>query len=173
MFSSAKKNAKQKVYGLSTVPVDIFVGNGSRLSDKAAVEDFHANSIVSHLHRMSFKMRRPARLYVMTRDGLAPVKVRSKHIFSSSDLPPSFDLETVIQLEAVWYASYTGVSNDEDFERKANAGMRILAVVGAIAIAGGALVYRMNGGGAEADQVVISAAEPAASLLRAWSGSGI
>ena len=170
MFNNAKKAAKQKVDGLSTVPVDVFVGNGSRLSDKTAVEDYHANSIVSHEHRMSFKMRRPVRLYAMMRDGLAPVKVRSKHIFSSSDLPPSFDLETVIQLEAVWYAAYTGVSKDEDFERKTNAWLRVIAVLGAVLIAGGALAYRMYGGGSEAEQIVIPAAEPAAALLRSWVG---
>ena len=170
MFNNAKQTAKGKVDGQSTVPVDIFVGNGSRLSDKNAVEDYHANSIVSHDHRMSFKMRRPVRLYAMTRDGLAPVKVRSKHIFSSSDLPPSFDLETVIQLEAVWYAAYTGVSKDEDFERTANAWSRVLAVVGAVCIAGGAMGYRMMGGGPESEQIVIPAAEPAAALLRSWMG---
>ena len=57
MFGSARQAAKNKVDGQSLVPVDVFVGNGSRLSDKTAVEDYHANSIVSHEHRMSFKMR--------------------------------------------------------------------------------------------------------------------
>ncbi len=166
MFNSAKKSARNKVDGLSTVPVDIFVGNGSRLADKAAVEDYHANSIVSHEHRMSFKMRRPVRLYAMVRDGLAPVKVRSKHIFARSELPPSFDLETVRQLESVWYASYTGVSKDEDFERKANAWTRGLAVLGAIVIAGAAIAYRMYNGSDDAERVIIQSVEPAASLLR-------
>ena len=95
------------------------------------------------------------------------MKVRSKHIFSSSDLPPSFDLETVIQLEAVWYAAYTGVSRDEDFERKANAWSRVLAVVGSVLIAGGALLYKMLGGNSEVEQVIIPAVEPAAALLHA------
>ena len=170
MFANAKQAAKHKASGQSLVPVDIFVGNGSRLSDKAAVEDYHANSIVSDEHRMSFKMRRPVRLYAMTRDGLAPVKVRSKHIFSSSDLPPSFDLETVIQLEAVWYAAYTGVSKDEDFDRKANAWSRILAVVGSVLIAGGALLHKALGGDSDAETVIIQSAEPAAALIRSWIG---
>ena len=137
-----KEQINNKLDKQTTVPVDIFVGNGARLADKAAVEDYHANSIVSNVHRMSFKMRRPVRLYTMVRDGLAPMKVRSKHIFARSELPPSFDLSTVRQLESVWYAAMTGVVKEDNLERKANVWMRVGAVGGSVAIVLAAIAYR-------------------------------
>jgi len=148
---------KDKLSRQSTVPIDIFVGNGARLMDKAAVEDYHANSIVSHDHRMSFKMRRPVRLYAMIRDGLAPVKARSKHIFRSADLPPSYDLETVLQLESLWDASFTGVSKDEDLDKKANVWTRVGVVFTSIGIVMAVLFHKLTGGDDTANQVVVNA----------------
>lgn len=123
-----------KLAKLSTVAIQIFLGNGAMLADKAAVEDYHANSIVSHEHRMSFKMRKPARLYAAVRDGLPPAKTRSKHLFSRTDLYPGMDLATVIQLGSVWYAAMTGTTKEDNLERKASVWMRLLAVGGAVAI---------------------------------------
>ena len=148
-----KDQINHKMDKQTTVPVDIFVGNGARLADKAAVEDYHANSIVSHFHRMSFKMRRPVRLYAMVRDGLSPVKVRSKHLFSRSELPPSFDLSTVRQLESVWYAAMTGVVKDDNLERTANVYMRMGAVGGAVCIVLAAIAYRASRDGATTNAV--------------------
>ena len=147
---------KDKLSRQSTVPIDIFVGNGARLMDKAAVEDYHANSIVSNDHRMSFKMRRPVRLYAMVRDGLAPVKARSKHIFRRTDLPPSYDLETVQQLESLWDASFTGVSKDEDLDKKANVWTRVGTVFASIVIVMAVLFYKLTEDD-DGNQVVVNA----------------
>ena len=149
-------SAKDRLSRQATVPIDIFVGNGARLMDKAAVEDYHANSIVSHEHRMSFKMRRPVRLYAMVRDGLAPVKARSKHIFRRTDLPPSYDLETVLQLESLWDASFTGVFKDEDLDKKVNVWTRFGAVFAAIAIVMAILYHKLTGGDDDSIQVIVN-----------------
>ena len=131
--SALKEQINNKLDKQTTVPVDIFTVNGARLADKAAVEDYHANSIVSNVHRMSFKMRRPVRLYAMVRDGLSPDEgTEQAPIFARSELPPSFDLSTVRQLESVWYAAMTGVAREDNLERRANVWMRVGAVGGSV-----------------------------------------
>ena len=127
-----------------TVAINIFVGNGSRLADRQAIEDYHANAIVSDTHRMAFKMRKPVRLYRHIRDGLAPSKTRSQHIFSRTELPPGMDLDTMIQMESVWYAGMTGTDTSDEDDRKANVILRSLAVIGGIALPIGGLIYKAS-----------------------------
>lgn len=149
-----------------TISAHIYVRNGSRLHDPDAVEDFHANAVVSDKHRMAFRMRRPRRMFQMLRDGLAPVKIKSQQVYDHTELEPGYDLGTVIQMEAVFQAGLTGVDDRVDVEAAISRLFRIGAIVLGLALPVIALIARSRGGDDGDDGDAAAAAAIAETLLR-------
>ena len=123
-FSSPEKKA--------VVTAQIFAGDGGRLSDPSAVEDRQVNALISHSQKMAFPLRRPVRVFRHMRNGLKPMKVRSRHVITRSPRDPGMDLEFLLQLEGGWYAAYSGEGEAEDGEAKRLVWLRYLAVGGGV-----------------------------------------
>ena len=127
----------------SLVSCQIFATNGGRLVDQAATEDYHANAVMSHRHRMGFQLRRPTRIFRHMRNGLAPMKIRSVHVFNKTQQPPGQDLRSLIQLEALFMAQLSGVDQIEDAEAATQRALRVLEITGGILLVGIALVVKI------------------------------
>ena len=131
----------------------IFAVDGGRMADPDIEEDRQANALVSSLHQVAFPLRRPVRIYRHARNGLAPVKQRSMHLFTRAPRDPGYDLLFIIQLEAVFFAALSGEDpNDDDANGRNMVRLAYVALILAAAAFCGSLLFKfLAGGNAAAD----------------------